>query len=225
MPGVLYDDLQTKKNQLVRKALDGSAFLAPYSADAITTLTDPTDMLLKELPEGYGDLGYVSTDGFSFGRDVEEGGIRAHGATDPVRSDITADTATLTVQCIETKLETIGLYTGAAFDSLEADAVSGELVIDKPRRPTSRYYRVLKVSVDLTDDGEIYIARYFPRAKVTSFDEQAFSSDGENAITWPVTLTAFVDSAEGCSERWMFGGPGWNALLADMGIPKAVVTP
>lgn len=225
MPGVLYDDLQEKKSELVRKALDGSAFIAPYSADAITTLTDPTDKLLAALPTGYGDLGYVSTDGFSFGRDVEQSDIRAHGATDPVRSDITADTATLTVQCMETKLQTIGLYTGAAFDSLEADGTSGELVIDKPRRPTSRYYRVLKVSVDLTDDGELYIARFFPRAKVTSFDEQAYTSDGENAITWPVTLTAFVDSVEGCSERWLFGGPGWDALLTSMGIPKAAVTP
>jgi hypothetical protein len=219
--GVLYDAINEKKQQLIRKALDGSAFIAPFSADAITSLTDPTDKLLKALPDDYGELGYVSTDGFSFGRDVEESAIRSHGSTDPTRTDITADTTTLTVQCQETKLQTIGLYTGADFGAIEADATSGEVKIDKPRRPTGKYYRILKVSVDLTDDGELYIARVLHRAKVTSFDEQAFTSDGENPITWPVTFTAFVDSTLGCSESWFFGGPGWHALLTDMGIPSA----
>ncbi|MDT0302900.1 phage tail tube protein [Streptomonospora wellingtoniae] len=221
MAGTVYDDLKSKKTELVRKALDGSAFLAPISSDPIDVLTDPTDMLLAALPEGYDDLGYVSTDGFSFGREVEQADIRAHGATDAVRSDITADSSTLTVQCIETKLNTIGLYTGADVSALEADATSGELVIDKPSRPRGQYYRLLKVSVDLGDDGEIYIARFFPRAKVTNFDEQAFTSDGETPITWPVTLTAFTDSTLGFSERWLFGGPGWTALLTDMGITQA----
>jgi hypothetical protein len=225
VPGVLYDDLQEKKQELIRKAVDGSAFIAPFSATAITSLTDATDKLLKPLPEGYGELGYVSTDGFAFGRDVEESQIRSHGATEATRSDITSDTTTLTVQCQETKLQTIGLYTGAALEAIEADATTGEVVIDKPRRPVGRYYRLLKLSVDLTDDGELYIARFLPRAKVTNFDEQSYTSDGENPITWPVTLTGFVDSTEGCSERWLFGGPGWDALLTAMGIPKAAATP
>ncbi|PRX95571.1 hypothetical protein [Allonocardiopsis opalescens] len=221
MAGTVYDDLKDKKTELIRKALDGSAFLAPISSTAISTLTDPADKLLVALPAGYEDLGYVSTDGFSFGREVEEAQIRAHGATDPVRSDITADSSTLTVQCLETKLNTIGLYTGANMAGVLADFDTGEVVIDKPSRPRGQYYRLLKISVDLGDDGEIYIARFFPRAKVTNFDEQTFTSDGENPITWPVTLTAFTDSTLGFSERWLFGGPGWDAILTDMGFSRA----
>lgn len=219
--GSAYDELKNKKSELIRKALDGSAFIAPVSADPIEALTDPADRMLKPLPTGYEDLGHVSTDGFSFGREVEQSDLRAHGAVDPVRSDVTADTSTLTVSCIETKLQTIGLYTGADLEAITADGESGEVVIDKPSRPKGRYYRLLKVSVDLGDGGEIYIARFFPRAKVTNFDEQSYSSDGENPVSWPVTLTAFTDSALGFSERWLFGGPGWHALLEDMGIPSA----
>lgn len=219
--GSAYDELQDKKNQLIRKELDGSVFAAPYSADPITTLTDPVDRLLQPLPEGYFDLGWYSTDGVSMERSVEESAIRSSGSVDPTRTDITADTTTLAVQCQETNLQTIGLYTGAAWEAIQADADSGEVRIRKPRRPASRYYRLLKVSVDLSDDGEIYIARFLPRAKVTNFDPQTFTSEGENAITWPVTLTGFLDSTEGYSEAYLFGGPGWYALLEDMRIPIA----
>src|SRR5690606_25330555 len=37
-------------------------------------------------------------------------------------------------------------------------------------------------------------------------------------LGWPVTMTAYKDAALGTSERYYFGGPGWAALLADMGF-------
>lgn len=221
MAGTVYDELKQKKRHLIRKALDGSCFVAPIKAPLVESLTDPADKLLKALPEGYEDLGEVTGDGFAFAREVETSDLTAHGATEPVRSDIISDSSTLTVAAMETKLLTIGLYTGADTTNLLATHDTGELVVDKPSRPRGKYYRVLKLSVDLGDDGEIYIARFMPRAKVTNFDEQNFSSEGDNGITYPVTLTAFTDSTVGFSERWLFGGPGWFALLADMGITQA----
>jgi hypothetical protein len=86
--------------------------------------------------------------------------------------------------------------------------------------PGFRYYRVLGLFVDETNDGEIYIARYMPRARVTEFAEQAFNNDDE-AILWGVTMTGFEDSTVGYSHRWIFGGPGWLALLNEMGITQA----
>src|SRR5690606_41499635 len=84
-------------------------------------------------------------------------------------------------------------------------------------RPATRHYRILTIGVDLADAGEIYVARFLPRASVSDKDDQAFQS-GDDPLGWPVTLTAYKDAALGTSERYYFGGPGWAALLDDMGF-------
>lgn len=221
MAGSVYDDLKVKKNQLIRKGLDGSVFAAPHSADAVTDLTDATDKLLKPLPTGYEDLGWLSEDGAQYSSDVETSDINGWGGTEPLRSDITQDSTTLEVACLETKLMTIGLYTGADTSAITANATTGEVSIAKPARPNVRYYRVLSVAVDLSDAGEIYICRFLPRARVTDKADQPHQSGDDEPITWGVTLTSYVDSTLGYSERYIFGGPGWHALLTDMGIPSA----
>lgn len=219
MPGQDYDELKNKQNHLIRKMLDGSVFLAPSSADIIETLTSTEDSLLEPPPEDYGDLGWLNSDGAQLSSEMEMSDVQSWGAVEPTRSDVVTDTTTLQITAQETNIRTIGLYTGAATSGLEAGA-NGELIIDKPGRPTPRYYRALVLGVDLSEEGEIYIARFLPRCKVTAREQQNFQS-GDDPITWPVTLTAFVDSQAGFSERWFFGGPGWLELLDDMDIPVA----
>jgi hypothetical protein len=225
--GSKYDVLKTKQTELIRKALDGSAFIASADAPAITELTDPTDSLLKPLPAPaseampWGDLGFLSADGAAFSRDVSSSDITSWGSVAPTRSDVTADSSTLTVACQETNMRTIGLSTGMDMSSVTPTVGSGEVQVRKPSRPSSRFYRVLTVAVDQGDGGEIYIARYMPRAKVTGFSEQAFGG-GDDPIMWGVTFTGYEDSDAGFSESWIFGGPGWKALLVDMGFPAAV---
>jgi hypothetical protein len=173
---------------------------------------------LNTLPGGWDDLGWLSTDGSQFSRDVSASDVSSWGSVTPTRSDITSDTSTLTVVAQETKLLTIGLATGADLAAITATPNTGEVSIAKPTRPSSKHYRALSVAVDLGDAGEIYIARFFPRAKVSNYAEQSFGG-GDDPITWGVTLTGEEDSTLGYSERWLFGGPGWLALLTDMGIP------
>jgi len=172
---------------------------------------------LKPLPAGMDDLGWLSNDGAQFSRDVSTSDVQSWGSVTPTRSDVTSDTSTLAVTAQETKLLTIGLATGADLAAVTPDANTGEVRIEKPTRPASKHYRALSVSVDLGDAGEIYIARFFPRAKVTNYAEQSFGG-GDDPIAWGVTLTGEEDSNLGFSESWLFGGPGWNALLADMGF-------
>ena len=172
---------------------------------------------LRPLPAGWDDLGWLSNDGAAFSRDVSTSDVQSWGSVTPTRSDVTSDTSTLAVTAQETKLLTIGLATGADLAAVTPDAQTGEVRIEKPTRPSSRHYRALSVAVDLGDAGEIYIARFFPRAKVTNYAEQAFGG-GDDPISWGVTLTGEEDSSLGFSESWLFGGPGWNALLDDMGF-------
>ena len=175
---------------------------------------------LKLLPQGMDDLGWLSTDGAAFSRDVSTSDVQSWGSVSPTRSDITSDVSTMAVTAQETKLLTIGLATGADLASMVPDAQTGEVSVAKPTRPASKSYRALSVAVDLGDGGEIYLARFFPRGKVTNYAEQNHGG-GDDPVSWGVTLTGEEDSDLGYSERWLFGGPGWNAILADMGFPTA----
>lgn len=221
-----YSDLQSKQAELIRKATDGSVFLAPASADAITTITSSTGTApnnvidLEALPTDYDDLGWLTTDGAQFARDVSTSDITSWGSVSPTRSDVTSDSTTLTVVCQETKLLTIGLATGADLAAIEADAVTGEVAVSKPLRASARSYRVLTLAVDENEFGEIYLGRFLPRGKVTGYAPQNLGG-GDTAIEWGVTFTGEPDGALGYSERWFFGGAGWFGLLTKMGIPTA----
>lgn len=172
---------------------------------------------LAPLPVGMDDLGWTSGDGAQFSRDVSSSEVTSWGSVSPTRTDITSDTTTLSVTAQETKLLTIGLATGADLSTITPAALTGEVSIAKPARPKSKHYRVLSLAVDQGDAGEIYLGRFLPRAKVTGYAEQTFGA-GDDPITWGVTFTGEEDSTLGYSERWIFGGPGWNALLTDMGF-------
>ena len=224
MPGQDFDALASKKSELIRKALKGAAFIASIDAAVPARLTDATDSKLSALPVGtptpfrmpWRDAGFLSTDGMQFSNDVSSSDVTSFGEVSPTRSDITSDTSTLTIVMQETSLLSIGLYTGAELSAASREA-DGELIITKTSRPKSKAYRVLSVAVDDADEGEIYIGRLLPRAKVSGKAEQAFGG-GDEPIGWGVTFNGEKDSTLGFSERWFFGGPGWNALLEQMGF-------
>ena len=169
---------------------------------------------------GYVDLGWISTDGASYARETNVSEVTSFGSVEPTRSDTTSDIITLSITAQETRLETLALYTGADSSAITANATTGEVAIAKPARPGFRHYRIFGLFVDDGDDGEIYIARFMPRARVTEIGEQAFT-DGDDPISYPVTFTGIEDSALGYSHKWFFGGPGWLALQAAMDIPDA----
>ncbi|MER7167031.1 hypothetical protein ABT336_13315 [Micromonospora sp. NPDC000207] len=215
-----YSAVRDKQNQLIRKARDLSVFIAPESSDPIEDLTTGAGADLATLPTGYEDLGFTSTEGVSVSRETESSQVRSFGSTEPTREDVTNDTVTLTVTAQETKLLTIGLFTGVDITNLRAAAVTGELSIEKPNLPNPRYYRLLALAVDESSYGEIYLGQFMPRARITDFGEQSYG-EGDDPISYPLTLTAFRASDLGYSHRWIFGGPGWLAMLADMGITQA----
>lgn len=212
-----WESLKEHQNALIRKALEGSVFIAPFSSSSVTSLTG-ADSSLNTLPAGYEDVGFLTDDGAQFSREVDSSDITSWGSVEPTRRDITADTTELALAMQETKSATIGLYTGADMSAVVPDATSGEVSIEKPDRPAVRFYRVLSIGVDLSEAGDIYVARYLPRASVTDYDDQAYQSSDDEPILWSVTMTGYMDSVVGYSERWMFGGPGWEALLSSMGF-------
>lgn len=210
-------DIRSAQEELVRKALDGAVFRAPTSAAHISaaTLFD-ADGDLATLPVEYEDQGLLSSAGISFGREVSTSNTPAFGRTTPVRSDISGDTDTMNIVAIETNRQSIELGTGAVLLP-GSRGVNGALEIKKPPRPKSRTYHFLSIAEDESDDGPIYVCRYFPRGKITAYGDQAYTS-GDDPIGWPATVTGENDSAWGSPASWIFGGPGWNAKLAAMGF-------
>lgn len=216
-----FAEIQNVQAELIRKAKAGSAFLAPVTAAGIDETFVGAGGVLATLPAGYDDLGWLSSDGMGFSRDVATSDITSFGATSPTRSDITSDTSSITVTCQETKLLTIGLATGVDTSTIKTPDSSGAVMVRKPKTPSSKYYRLFCISKDEGDAGDIYIARFFPRAKVTSFSEQSFGG-GDEPISWGVTMQGYPDDTLGFSEAWLFGGPGWNAIATEMGFDDVV---
>lgn len=223
-----YDTLKNKQRELIRKALDGSVFVAPFADAAGTpsavftgltakTGTAPNEVIdLVALPTGWDDLGLLSNDGVSLASDVTTSDVQSWGSVTPTRTDIISDTTTLTVTAQETKALTIGILSGVDVAALTPNVDTGEVAFAKPTRPAGSYYRLFSLAVDLADGGEIYIGRFLPRAKKSNQGEQAFGG-GDDPISYPFTFTGEVDDALGFSEKWYFGGAGWNALLTEMG--------
>jgi hypothetical protein len=187
-------------------------------AVAVTTTTPGVAPDLSPLPTGMTDLGWTSTDGTTFARSTDISNVSSFGSVEPTRSDVTRDTITMAATAQETKLLSIGLYTGADATAIVPTAGTGEVKVLKPARPGFKYYRVLGLYVDDGDAGEIWMGRYLPRARVTEFGEQKFT-DGDDPISYPVTFTGYEDSVLGFSHCWYFGGPGWLDLLHEMGFP------
>lgn len=210
MTGTAYSGVAVRHSELIRKALQGSVFIAPSTATALTALTG-TDSLIATLPTGTVDLGYATKDGTSFERAIDASETTSWGATDPTRRDITSDVVTIHVVCQETKAAVLGLYWGLDATAIVPVAASGETAIAKPLRPLNRFYRLLTIGVDSNSSGEIYIARYNPNVSVTALGSQKYADDGE--INYDLTFTAYPDSTLGYSEKMFYGGPGWKALI------------
>ncbi len=215
-----YADLADKKNQLIRKALTGSVFIAPPSVTNLAALTSGSSAALVALPTGWEDLGYVTKDGVGYGRETEQSEVTSFGSQQPTRTDQVSDVLSMTVTAQETKLLTLGLYIGIDTTGIQAAATTGETRIAKPQFAASYHYRVLGLFIDEVEEGEIYMARYFPYAKITERGEQTMS-DGDDPVTYNLTFRAEEDSSTGTDAEWIFGGPGWKAMLPDMGISQA----
>ncbi len=212
-----YAALKNKQNELIRKALEGSIFLAPYSAALPTQLTSGASADLVELPDGYDDIGWVDkSDGATWSRSVDTSDTESWGAVEPTRRDITKQTDGLKFTAQETKRSTIELYEGVDLSSVTPDATTGEVKFSRPARPSTRNFRAFGLMVDGVGPNTIYVAKLLPKAMVTDTGDQKWT--GEDVAGFEVTMTALYDETAGTSMSFFFGGPGWKALLDDMGF-------
>lgn len=207
----VFTDVHTKNNTLIRKALDAAAIVAPYSQAAIVSPFTGTTSGLAVLTTGYSDLGLLSDDGISLGRDVELSEISALGSVEPVRIDTRRVSKTLSCSALETKKLTRALYYGLSITSTITPNVGGVIEFTEPDQPVPNYVRLLAYMKDENENGEIYIIRSYPRARVTPNGEQTWN-DGDAAYSFPLLFTATKDPVLGYSVKEWQGGPGSTSL-------------
>lgn len=222
--GTDYEALQKRQSDLIRKALAGSVFAAPYSATLPTSLTTGAQSELNKLPNGYTDVGWINKDdGVKWARETEAAEVNSWGSFDPTRRDVNKDVTTVAFTAQETNATTLGMFNNVDTKSLTPDRTTGEVNFPQATRPQTRYYRIFAIFVDGAGADAIYVARLLPRAMVSEVGEQTWS-DGDDPVAYEMTLTATPDSKAGFSVRHFFGGPGWKKQLAAMGFSGTTPT-
>jgi hypothetical protein len=215
--------LANRQQKLIRKAQDAAIFAAPESAAPISAITTGAGADLITLPSAWRSLGHhTESDGISWSRDVTSDDVRSHGSSEPTRRDISSDVTGLVVLAQETKLLSLEMFHNIDLSAVTPDATTKEVVFNRSRVPSTKYWRLLAIASDGAGADTIYFARFCPRASITNYAEQPWTKADE--LRYPLTFTAYVDDDLGFSMREMWGGPGIAALLSDMGFANEVQT-
>lgn len=218
------EDIQQKQNELIRKWVSASMFIAPVTAAVPTELTSftvgpPAVIDLAPLPPGpptYQDVGLVGKeDGYTWGNEWEMSETTSHGYSDPTRRDILSNVSTINFIAQESKKVVHEVFYNLDLSAVTGDADSGEVQFSKPLSLRTRYYRAFFVGQDGFGDQAIYMGCLYPRAMISETDEQ--SGNEETEYAYPMTLTATPDTTLGTAVKFFWGGPGWRSLLSAMG--------
>ncbi|MFI6465667.1 phage tail protein [Streptomyces sp. NPDC050538] len=210
-PPVLEDGL---RNDLIRKQLLQVIFAADYSAAAITSPFDTTTGALAALPTGYVPIGYTTDDGITFPTDLSMSDVTSSQSTEPTRSDVESEVLTASYVAQETNRATVAMYENMPLSGDGSLPEIGEpWALTRPATPRLPYYRMLFVGVDYGDDGgEIYVAKFLPKARVSSKDDSQWARSTETQR--PVTVQAYRDPVLKTAKKEWIDGPGWRALAA-----------
>jgi hypothetical protein len=198
--------------EYIRKQLVQAVFAADYATAAISAPFGSSDGSLSAIPAGYVPIGYTTDDGITFTSDLSISDVTSSQSVEPTRSDVESDVISAQFAPQETNAATVALYEGLPLSGTGAlPAIGSAWQWDRASIPANPFRRLLFIGLDYGDDGgEIYVVRFFPRARLTSKDDEQWARSTETQR--PVTFNAYRDSALGTSCRNWVDGPGWRAL-------------
>lgn len=212
----VFDDLREAENENLWKALGVIVAVAPMSVAPLTKadIFTADGKGLKALPDGYAQLGKVSEDMLTWGREIETSEVRSGGESEPGRTDVKSTTKSLTTTVQELNKTTLGLCKGMDLSAIEADE-SGIVEIVEPERPRYPYVRLVAIAADLGELGERYRVRQLSRTRVTETGEEAWQNE-DDSMSQELTFTAFLNKALGTSTQEWIGG-NWDPTKAGFG--------
>lgn len=216
MAGTL-EDIDKKQSELIRKVQACALFLGPPTATVPAKFTTGATGTLDALPVTYNPIGLVTKDdAYTWSRSVDLAETTSHGRVDPTRRDIISNVSALAFTAQETSRPVLEAYHNLDLSAITADSTTGEFTFADPLAPATRYPRLIGIGRDGVGASAIYIIRIMPRAILTEPGDQTWSDT--DSLGYPMTFSASPDDVLGYSIRYVFGGPGWKALLTKMGI-------
>lgn len=213
-----FDVVAARDAGLIRKALKGAVLLGKYgTAPAITTLVATGGQI--EIPTTYESAGWLSEDGITFSKDREFSEVRGWGSAAYLRRDIRTEDNTVQFNAIETRRITKELQMNRDLSAVQVSA-AGEWKTDILDRPDPMNWRFCAIGVDGVGSSLFYVARVFHKCSVTEMDDEAWS-DGDDPLSYNVTLSATPDDTLGTIGTEFMFGPGVTALAVRMGYTVA----
>lgn len=183
------------KAEAARLGATGRVDIAPVG----TAL--PVDM--SNLGALHTNLGYISPEGVTEGRDENNEEFVPWQELSPIRSEITRSVVTMQFAIWESSLTSNGFYYG--FDETDLlKAADGSIVYDEKGKPTVKRHQIVLTVVD----GDKARRLILPNAQITERSEIVNKSD--EMIELGVTITGYPWGDEGLSARRIWS-EGWDA--------------
>lgn len=218
MAAASFETVAHRDAGLIRKPLRGAVLLGKYgTAPAITTLVASGGQIT--VPTGYESVGWIGEDGLTWAKDTSTSDLRGWGSASFLRRDIQSQDRTAQFVALETKRLTKELIEGMDLSAAQVSA-GGELKISIPDRPNTQYWRLLAIGQDGSGTDLFYTARVYHKVSVTNVDDEVWS-DGDDPLSYNVTLSAYPDDTLGTlGDDYLFG-PGLLTLATRMGYTVA----
>lgn len=189
-----------------------------------TSLYGPDGQLIDLKAIGFKAVGKVSTDGYSFNREVSREAITSLGYYSPDRNDVTEVPRSIAFTANERgRLHMQELILGTDLSAVTQDPTSGEIVFHEPETPVDSDYELLVIASDGPTDENWLIGRGYPLVRVNNGGTETWSQEG--AATTEITLDVFTDDETGVPVIHFMGGTGALRHSDDLGFTQAPVTP
>ena len=161
----------------VRVAVTGAVYAAAAGATLPTTSTATPDAAFK-------DLGYLTDDGFTEARDVNQDEVTAWQNGTVVRRTITSQAMTVEFTLAETKADVLEFVRPGS-------TITGVGPYAMEVGPVTAVRRAL--IFDVLDDT-VHIRKVYPNCEITDFGDIEYKNG--QAIGYPVTLTCYPDDSD-----------------------------
>jgi len=218
MAAASFETVADRDAGLIRKALKGAVLLGKYgTATAITTLVATSGQI--DVPATYESIGWPSEDGVTFSKKRDFSDVRGWGSGAYLRRDIKTEDNTFQFKAIETKRLTKELQLNRDLSALTV-STTGEWKADILDRPDPLNWRALILGVDGVGPTRMYSAKVYHKCSVTDMDDEVWS-DGDDPLSYGVTMTGTPDDTLGTIGTEFLFGPGLLLLAERMGMTLA----
>jgi hypothetical protein len=202
---------------LVFMGRDACVLIAKYGAGTIPAgiTTNPAGDLMA-LPANWRSAGELDQKaGISITPDLKTADVVGYGNLGTRRTVPTGNSVSLAFTAQETRALNLELFWGTDFSNVAPNA-NGEVLSKVGYSSKLNYYSVIVIAQDENEFGEVFPYWIFPKMTVTKTDALKFSM--EDALNYPITMTAYEDKPYGGFIGVGHAGAGFHAVAAHGGF-------